>query len=689
LSDDCGATGGATVTFTATDDCGNATSTTATFTIEDTTAPAVADASDLTVECDGAGNSGDLMAWLDNNGGATATDACSGVTWSNDYDGLNILCGPTGIATVTFTATDDCGNSSSTTATFTIEDTMAPAVVDASDLTVECDGAGNVADLDAWLANNGGATASDDCSGVTWTNDYDGTVADCGATTSVTVTFTASDACGNSTSTSATFTVEDTTAPAFTQVPSDQSNECDELTYTATAADACSAATITESREVISEDGCGNYEHLVTLTATDACGNSTDHSFTIVVSDTTAPTVDDTEGVEDGGIVAVCAEDIWGSVTIPAALTLTASDNCTGDVDVTVTETYVGDYAPTEDVTAFCMPSTPATTEDGLTCDNFTAHAARLFNFPGDEFYTMAGGLMTNYVDGTAHITMEVVSMDNPNAGWTFEIDLNEGLNWQDWIDQDGPQSYKSDCGLGDHTEWLYYIMQNSSSASGWGDYAGSELALSHQPSNGFFGFQVGEGANNKNANHGYSGWFYYIGTFEGAEVMGTGDVFADIDCSLPWSIEREYTVTDCSGNSTTFSYTVDVNGMTCDPIDPTLDGNDDSDSSWGDDAIGDDNIGEEDGSSNGHKVNLLGLTPNPANDIALLTFVSTDDDVVAVNLYNGSGMLVTTLWQGQAYADVAVTIEVPANTLQTGLYQIQILSATGNSVTTKLMVGN
>ncbi len=153
--------------------------------------------------------------------------------------------------------------------------------------------------------------------------------------------------------------------------------------------------------------------------------------------------------------------------------------------------------------------------------------------------------------------------------------------------------------------------------------------------------------------------------------------------------IEREYTVTDCSGNSSTFSYTVDVNGMTCAPIDPTLDGNDESDNGWGDDAIGDDGIGEDDGSSEGHKVKLLGLTPNPANDIALLTFMSTADDQVGVHLYNSSGMLVMTLWEGQVFADIALTIEVPASTLQSGLYQIQILSANGSSITTKLMVGN
>ena len=53
---------------------------------------------------------------------------------------------------------DDC-NSSSTTATFTIEDTTAPAIDMAAMAMVECDGAGNSADLDAWLASNGGANA--------------------------------------------------------------------------------------------------------------------------------------------------------------------------------------------------------------------------------------------------------------------------------------------------------------------------------------------------------------------------------------------------------------------------------------------------------------------------------------------------------------------------------------------------
>jgi predicted nucleic acid-binding Zn ribbon protein len=96
------------------------------------------EASDEVVECDGAGNLDALNAWLANNGGAEASDACSDVTWSNDFTALSDDCGLTGSATVTFTATDDCGNSTSTSAVFTIEDTTGPALTLPADYTAEC-----------------------------------------------------------------------------------------------------------------------------------------------------------------------------------------------------------------------------------------------------------------------------------------------------------------------------------------------------------------------------------------------------------------------------------------------------------------------------------------------------------------------------------------------------------------------
>ena len=337
LSDDCGATGAATVTFTATDDCGNATSTTATFTIEDTTAPAVVDAMDATVECDGAGNGTDLDAWLASNGGASATDACSGVTWSNDFDALSADCGATGAATVTFTATDDCGNATSTTATFTIEDTTAPAVVDAMDATVECDGAGNAADLDAWLASNGGASATDACSGVTWSNDFDALSDDCGATGAATVTFTATDDCGNATSTTATFTIEDTTSPTRDSEAMDMTVECDGAGNVAdldawlasnggaSATDACSGVTWSNDFDALSADCGATGAATVTFTATDDCGNATSTMATFTIEDTTAPSATVVPQFD-----LACAEydpnAIYGAVF---------ADDCSGDVTVT------------------------------------------------------------------------------------------------------------------------------------------------------------------------------------------------------------------------------------------------------------------------------------------------------------------------------------------------------------------
>ena len=96
------------------------------------------EAADMTVECDGAGNPTELNAWLSSNGGASASDQCSGVTWSNDFTALSDLCGATGAATVTFTATDECGLSTSTTATFTIEDTTAPVLTGDEVVIIDC-----------------------------------------------------------------------------------------------------------------------------------------------------------------------------------------------------------------------------------------------------------------------------------------------------------------------------------------------------------------------------------------------------------------------------------------------------------------------------------------------------------------------------------------------------------------------
>src|SRR5690606_35043546 len=273
------------------------------FTVEDTTSPVVTiPAQDMTVDCDGLGNGAELAACLASNGGASASDTCSGVGWIDRLTTLSDGCGMTGSATVTFTATDECGNSVNTLATFTIEDTTAPVIVTpAADITVECDGSGNTADYQAWLASNGGAAATDSCGTVSWSYVIDAVDTHCGLTGSTTVSFTATDECGNSSTTQAAFIIEDTTAPTIGTPASDVTVECDGAGNTtdlmgwlnnnggALATDLCGDVTWSNNYSGLSDD-CGlTGSATVTFTATDSCGNASPTTAPFIIEDTTDP----------------------------------------------------------------------------------------------------------------------------------------------------------------------------------------------------------------------------------------------------------------------------------------------------------------------------------------------------------------------------------------------------------------
>jgi large repetitive protein len=211
---------------------------------------------------------------------------------------------------VTFVATDDSGNASSTTATFTIVDTTGPIVGAASNRIVECDGSGNTAALSAWLASNGGATATDACGSIKWSNNFTKLTAACGATGSSSVTFVATDECGNSTSTTATFTIVDTTAPVLSSNVRDILPSEAPISFTVTAQDICGTATATITSvkaqaingagtvidksgsavvqvsggklTIVNSGGVGTF-FTINATAVDACGNTSSASYVVHV----------------------------------------------------------------------------------------------------------------------------------------------------------------------------------------------------------------------------------------------------------------------------------------------------------------------------------------------------------------------------------------------------------------------
>ena len=110
-------------------------------------------------------------------------------------------------------------------------------------------------------------------------------------------------------------------------VPADVTVECTAIpaAATVTASDNCDATLTVNYQETSNSvtEGCGTI--VSTWTVTDNCGNSTTATQTITVQDTQPPT-----------LVGVPADVTVECTAIPAAATVTASDNC----DATLTVNY-------------------------------------------------------------------------------------------------------------------------------------------------------------------------------------------------------------------------------------------------------------------------------------------------------------------------------------------------------------
>ncbi|SHH07915.1 SprB repeat-containing protein, partial [Flavobacterium fluvii] len=269
------------------DKCGNkAENQIQTITVSDKMAPVInTPASNITVECDGSGNKTAIANWLANNGGATATDTCSSVTWSNNFNALSNDC--SAAVTVEFTAKDSCGNSAMTSATFSIQD-ITPPVAPENPATVNVSCASEVP-MPTSL------TAMDNCKGEITVQGVDTIVqGNCANSYTITRTWTFIDDCGKTSSTIQTINVDDKTAPIIAALPETKTISCPAAPEfaQAVATDACGSAFTLTSADVTTNGACaGSYSVTRTWTATDACGNTSTASQTINVIDTTAPVI--------------------------------------------------------------------------------------------------------------------------------------------------------------------------------------------------------------------------------------------------------------------------------------------------------------------------------------------------------------------------------------------------------------
>ena len=154
---------------------------------------------------------------------------------------------------------------------------------------------------------------------------------------------------------------------------------------------------------------------------------------------------------------------------------------------------------------------------------------------PNDDRYfipTDAGLTLTQFENGVAVVSGQVADVDDATAILNVNIYYDQGTSGEDW---NGGFKTAMDCTpTSDITdEWTIYILNSGLSfLTGEGSLDGTTLQLTHAPSSEYFGFQVGEMANDRNCNEGAGGWFSYNGTLAGAEIQGgTGDVLLDLDC--------------------------------------------------------------------------------------------------------------------------------------------------------------
>ncbi len=277
-----------TVTLTATDAVGNSTTCSFTVTLKDVAKPIINCPADQTVAADGNCSGTIGVRTL-----ASKSDNCNGTVNEEQSPAASTpLNGHNDAETVTLTATDAVGNSTTCSFTVTLKDVAKPSITCPADQTVAADGnCGGTVGAYALLSK------SDNCSTVITEEQSPAASTPLnGHNDAETVTLTATDVVGNSTTCSFTVTLKDGIKPSIT-CPADVSVAsgpfCTAIVGAralASKSDNCSGL-ITEEQSPAANtvlDGHNDFR-IVTLTATDAAGNSQTCTFKVTARDDTPP----------------------------------------------------------------------------------------------------------------------------------------------------------------------------------------------------------------------------------------------------------------------------------------------------------------------------------------------------------------------------------------------------------------
>ncbi|MFK7968902.1 MAG: dockerin type I domain-containing protein [Bacteroidia bacterium] len=133
-------------------------------------------------------------------------------------------------------------------------------------------------------------------------------------------------------------------------------------------------------------------------------------------------------------------------------------------------------------------------------------------------------GRLVQYSDGTAEVTGQVVNRFNLNYLWDIHMNLHDAQTWSQWSAGIGRYKGGRPEAIANHPDWVYYKLKPGSFISGapGSSFDGDTLWLSHSPADFTYGFQLGSGANDRNAFAGMSGWFTFSGAYSGQGDLNT-----------------------------------------------------------------------------------------------------------------------------------------------------------------------
>lgn len=316
-------------TWTFTDACNNSDSVSQTITVNDDIKPTLPAApANLNLAC---ASSVPAAATL------FATDNCNGTQIQGVLSEQLTpgSCSNKFTLVRTWTFTDACNNSDSVSQTIVVNDNLAPVPPTApANITVVCS-----SEIPAMST----LTANDNCSGSISVSGHDSiTGGSCSGNYSITRTWTFVDDCGNSSSISQIINVADTSVPDLETPPADVTVSCiDQVPamISLTATDSCSESGSVQIQGVdtVVAGNCPN-SFIITRTwaYTDPCGNSSSEHQTIYVIDNLPPVAPEAPA----NVTVSCGSEI------PAMISLTANDACSGSITVSGVDSAVQGNCP-------------------------------------------------------------------------------------------------------------------------------------------------------------------------------------------------------------------------------------------------------------------------------------------------------------------------------------------------------